>query len=666
MRMSILILDRVKKSYFGNVVFSDLSFQLDRGERLALIGRNGCGKTTLFRLIAGLEEPDHDGGKASLARGTVLGYLQQEIATEDVERSALADPEITQIRERLRQVELAMVETPHDENLLKQYSALTARFESLGGWDFQHRMMAALSGLGLPPDALDRPLSSFSGGERMRVALASILIRRPDLLLLDEPTNHLDIEATEWLEEFLCSYKGSVIVISHDRRFLDNVATLTGEIREGKFTLRRGNYSQFKRIEAEEHYQIEKEAKKLSLALKHEREVAQTMLSHRKMASYHSREKKVQKLSEALQTVKNKAFQSRHPFKLKIQADENRGDPNRVLIRCRDMSIQFPDADEPLFQPFDLILKGQERLCICGPNGCGKSNLIRALSAQNPHLYGELILSSGIRSAYLDQWVRFDHPHANILDTLLAANPELNPGQAQEELASYGFFSLDLVKTVDMLSGGEKARLSLCCLLQENPDIIFMDEPTNHLDIESREILEKAIQNYGGTVLAVSHDRYFVDAISEKVLGFVGDSIKLFPHYDAYRRALKQNENLERNKDEEKSAKQINSNEEVKEDKKEEFPFLWTTDELSLLPRLKEIPRRSLNKAQERRFRALATEIISQIEEKISQSEDKASELESQFQEADSGKLYEDYADIQDEINRLYELYEKLACELDS
>lgn len=665
--MSILTVEHIKKSYFGKEILQDIDFRLDRGDHLALIGQNGCGKSTLLRIISGLEEADHDGGSVTLAQGTILAYLEQELGADCDTRYALADPELNRLELRFRELEAAMEIHPDDAELLKEYAEVSARFESLGAWDFHHKLSAAMAGLGLSEDVLNRPLTTLSGGERMRAALARILVREPDLLLLDEPTNHLDADACEWLEEFLMKYKGSVIAVSHDRRFLDRIATQTAEIRSGKLCLRRGNYTKFKQIEAEELFRLQKEEKKLTLAVEHESKAAQTMLSHRKMASYHSREKRVQKLSDTLNAVREKTHKGRSGFSLKLIVNDNDADPCRVLINAKGLSVKFEDSDTPLFQPADLVLSGRQKKLICGPNGCGKSNLIRALSGQNPFLIGDLYLSQGLRAAFLDQWARFEDEEMTVVEELMTRDDSLTQGKARELLASFAFYDTDIHKKISVLSGGEKSRLAMCCILRENPEILFLDEPTNHLDIQSREILEKALTDYPGTVLAVSHDRYFIDRLADEIWGFVGDTIRFFPNYEAYRRAVRsylqaQAEGAASAVRQEHLPAEAGSD--VPEVQACPSKQLWTAEEKRLLPELSKISALPKNRSAERRFKALLAEAVKNIENVITNTEAECTALEQRFGVEDSRELYEEYAALHQRCEQLYELYEKMGSYL--
>lgn len=690
--MSILTVENIHKSYFGKEILRGVSFSLDRGDRLALIGDNGSGKSTLLRIIAGKEKADPESGRVCLASTARPAMLEQELERGQSGSLALDDPEMQKLEQAFRRVEAAMAADPQNSRLLQEYTTLSAKFEALGAWDFEHNLAAALAGLGLEADVLGRPVSALSGGEQMRVKLARILVKEPDLLLLDEPTNHMDVAACEWLEAYLARYKGSLIVVSHDRRFLDRVATQIAELDEGKLSLFSGNYTDYLRIREENLFRLKKEEKKLRDQLDHESEVAQTMLSHRKMTSYHSREKKVRKLSEALTAIKSQTRQKRAPFSLKLIVNEDHGDPRRTLIEATNLSVQFPDSDVPLFKPLDLRIRGQEKKLIVGPNGCGKSNLIRALAAQNPWLTGDVRLSANLQMAFLDQWVRFADESLSVIEEL-RSRQDLTVGQAREVLASFGFFDSDLEKKIQVLSGGEKSRLALSCILQENPELLFLDEPSNHLDIKSREILEKALENYKGSILAVSHDRYFIDRIAEEVWGYLDGGFRPFPTYDAYRRAVQAEaaataENKAANPFPEQKATVSAKGEKTPLSENKNSPSAQTAEkgsepefkqsgrvslsfssiELALLPQLKKIPLKPANKSEERRYRAQMSEALKQCEDEIALCEKQSAELESQFGQNDSSQLYEDYAKIHTRLEAMTELYFKLgvACESDT
>lgn len=649
--MSILTLESINKSYMGKAVLEDINLSLERGGHLGLIGSNGTGKTTLLRIIAGVEEAD---GKArvQLASGTQIAYLQQELSDAESDALTLSDPEIARLEQKLRQLELEMEKSPENQELLGAYAKASANFEALGGWDFRYRLASALAGLGLSQESFSRPLHSLSGGERMRAALARILLRNPDLLLLDEPTNHLDSDAIEWLENYLSQFKGALIVVSHDRHFLDEVTEQTAQLRNRHLRLWSGNYTSFKAAEKEENIRLQNERKKLQQKLEHESEVAQTLLSHRKMVSYHSRERKVKKLSEELEELKKQNQKEKASLRLKFLANEDRGDPERVLIRAINLSVQFPDSETPLFQPIRLVICGREKLLICGPNGCGKTNLLKALAAENPYLQGDVYLSSGLRYAFMGQWSRFEDETKSVFDTLCDASNGASVQGVQSTLAQFGFYDNDLLKKTEDLSGGEKARLALACILMEKPDLLFLDEPTNHLDISSKEILESALKAYDGTIVAVSHDRYFIENIADRILGFTDEGPEFFESYRQYRQEMKRRSSLQAVKNGEDKAADKTLSPDAKS--------LFSPEARALFPDLNRVWTKSANKAESRRYRAWLKEQTRAVENAIAEAEAYSSELEARFSEDEGGKIYHEYAGQEEKINLMLELYGQL------
>lgn len=598
--MSYLTVDQVSKSYFERQILDGVSFRLDRGDRLALIGSNGAGKTTLLRLINGSEQPDR--GQISRAPQVVIGYLSQHVEEIcDLDSHPLANQELADLEAEMRQLEweIAALASPaadraghasseatadgfgdvaditgnaagepgrgrtdqgrpdpagpagsaddpsesertrQQRRCLARYAACTARFEALEGYDFPRRMQEALDGLGLSGEILQRPLATLSGGERMRVALARILLMSPDLLLLDEPTNHMDAQAQEWLEAYLARFKGAVLLISHDRAFIDQVATSVAELENGRLTIRPGNYSQFMAIEASEQLTMGREIRKLERELERQQQVTQTMLSHRKMSAYHAREKVVARLSGQLGDIRERARRQQARVNFNFLPGAIEGDPEKMLLTASDLGISF--ADHVLFRQVSLELRNGQRVCLCGPNGCGKSTLLALLLGRIPDFSGEVRLADKAVFGHMGQHVSFPDESATLLDELLS-RADLSEGQARNLLARYGFRDVDVFKSIQVLSGGERARFYLACLLLERPDMLFLDEPTNHLDIRSREILERALLDYPGAILAVSHDRYFIERIAQQVLGFIGGQVQPFADYLQYRQTARASE----------------------------------------------------------------------------------------------------------------------------
>ena len=619
--MSLLTVSQVSKSYFGRVVLDQVSLRMDRGERLALIGNNGAGKTTLLRLITGSEKADQ--GTITLPNNVVPGYLSQHFEDDsELAETALVSLELQELEDQLRDLEGRMsAGLPED---LRRYSELTARYETLGGYDFSHRMQETLAGLGLAGDILSRSLATLSGGERMRVALARLLLKSPDLLLLDEPTNHMDLAAMEWLEDFLNHFKGAVLIISHDRAFIDRTATAVAELDSGHLTIRPGNYTRFKEIEAAESLTREREVKKLSRELERQKDVTQTMLSHRKMSAYHAREKVVGKLSGQLEEIRERAKRQNQRLNFGFLPGLIEGDPEKILLEARDLSHGF--GEQPLFRDVTFLLRGGMKACLCGPNGCGKSTLLSLLLGRINNFEGQVRLAGNVVYGHMGQHVDFENEDRTLLDELLF-RADLDEKQARNLLARYGFRDVDVFKSIRVLSGGERSRLYLACLLLERPDLLFLDEPTNHLDIASREILEQALVDFPGAILAVSHDRYFIERCTQEIYGFINDRVLPFDNFTAYRQAVRQNETAAVVR---KSESTVNASAQTSQ---------------------------PLNKAQERRETALRKEKIRNLEKSIAALESEKTELENGFAVANDAAAYHRYTDVLAELDRFYEQY---------
>lgn len=616
--MSLLSIDRISKSYFGKCILDQVSLRLERGERLALIGSNGAGKTTLLRMITGSEKPDS--GSIVLSFGVIPGYLSQHVDVDDgLSADILASLELQELESELRLLERHMGEG--DKATFRRYSELTARFETLGGYDYARRMQETLAGLGLAGEILERPLHTLSGGERMRVALARLLLKSPDLLLLDEPTNHMDLMAMEWLEDYLIRFKGAVLLISHDRAFIDRTANSVAELSGGRLVLRPGNYSRFKEIEHSEALTREREIRNLTIELERQKEVTQTMLSHRKMSSYHAREKVVARLSEQLEDIRGKARNVNQRLNFTFLPGQAEGDPDKILLDARGLSLSY--GQQPLFSDVAIQLRGGTKACLCGPNGCGKSTLLSLFLGKSNHFSGQIRIARGAVFGHMGQHVAFQDERKTLLLELLERS-ELDEGQARSLLARYGFRDVDVRKSIGVLSGGERARLYLACLLLERPDLLFLDEPTNHLDIQSREILEQALVEYPGAILAVSHDRYFIDRCSRLIYGFIGGQVLPFETFSDYRQAARQ-----------------------KDDKGISFA----------VPAGTQPDRGQPSRAQERRETARRKERQRSLEKEITSLEEEKSRLEAGFAEGSSEEDYHRYSDVLAILEQLYDEY---------
>ena len=677
--MSLLTVRSVSKSYFGRLILDQVSFQLDRGERLALIGNNGTGKTTLLRLITGLEQPDS--GSIHYPAQVIPGYLTQHFEDDLNETDdPLTSRELQDMEDSLRALEEQMSAGsvlpagswvpaglgsagPDSDNdrraagqmLLQRYADLTARYESLGGYDYRHRMQETLAGLGLSGEQLERPLATLSGGERMRVAMARLLLKSPDLLLLDEPTNHMDLSAMEWLEDYLKHFKGSVLLISHDRTFIDRTATSVAELADGQIRIRPGSYSRFQELEAAEQLMLGHEMKKLALELGRQKDVTQTMLSHRKMSAYHAREKVVARLSGQLGDIRSRAHRNNQKLNFTFLPGAPEGDPRRILLEAHDLSAGFTGT--PLFSQVSMVIRNGMKICLCGPNGCGKTTLLALLLGRISQFEGQIRLSDKAAFGHMGQHVVFPDESRTILAELLSRT-DLEEGPARSLLARYGFRDVDVFKTLNVLSGGERSRLYLACLLLEKPDMLFLDEPTNHLDIHSREILEQALLDFPGAILSVSHDRYFIERFAAQVLGFIKGQVLPFDSFEAYRLAARLADDLPAAAEE--SVLPANRSGSMPEPK----PPISAGGNSDRSGATSTTPPR-LNRAGERREAAIHKEKLRILEREIAEIEQQKSEIETTFANQANPAAYRQYANLLTSLEKMYSRYVELASEYD-
>ncbi|MCS7038202.1 MAG: ABC-F family ATP-binding cassette domain-containing protein [Anaerolineae bacterium] len=553
--MSLLTAQGLAMAYGPLDVFEGVTLSVAAGDRIGLVGPNGEGKTTLLRILAGQLQPT--AGVVHRRRGLRIGYLPQD-PPPAAEKTLWED--MVEVFADLQAEEAALQELAErlaqangDADLLALYAERQHRFELAGGYEYPLRIRQTLTGLGFRPDEFDKPLAHLSGGERTRALLARLLLARPDLLLLDEPTNHLDLQAVEWLEAVLLAWEGAVIVVAHDRYFLDRVVTRIWELAWGELTVYRGHYS---------HYVIQREERRERL--RREYEARQAFIAkeedyiRRNIAGQNTRQAQGRRtrLERLLAEAPLEAPRQRHQLNLQWQARLRSGTivlathnlvighrrqptPVRVmersggLVYTGDGSVQ--PGDEVLFTAEDVLLKRGERVALIGPNGAGKTTFIKTLLGQIPPLSGELRLGAGLHIGYLAQIQADWPPHATVLDVLLAADPHLDVPAARHLLARYLFTGDDVFKTVATLSGGQRSRLALAVLDRRQANFLVLDEPTNHLDIESQEVLEAMLARFNGTVLLVSHDRYLIDAIATQVWAIADGRLRAWEgNYTAY------------------------------------------------------------------------------------------------------------------------------------
>ena len=494
----------------GENLLQDLSFEIEEGERVAILGRNGCGKTTLFKIITG--EMDYDGGEVYVNPNKKLGMISQiphfplGYTVEDVLRSAFR--EILAAKKKMEALEKAMEQGATQEQL-KTYDSLVARFQAGGGYDMDVEVDKICNGLGITPAQRPQLFDSLSGGEKTRINLARLLLEKTDILLLDEPTNHLDLNSVEWLENYIKTFKGTVLAISHDRYFIDQIAQRVIEITEGHAEFYTGNYS---------FYMEEKQAR-FDLQLKqYEQEQAklkQLGYTVERMKGWGINNRTLYRRAMSIQHRMERIRKTERPktektMKATFGEKDFSGD---VVFKLKNLSKSF--GDRVLFSDVNLSVEGGERIALLGDNGTGKSTFIKCLLGEED-CQGKIQFGPTVKWGYLPQIIHFDHPERSLYDTMLYEK-NLSPQQARDRLGAFLFQGEDVFKTVGTLSGGEQSRLRLCMLMDEKINLLILDEPTNHLDIASREWVEAAIEEFEGVLLFVSHDRYFIEKFAERI-----------------------------------------------------------------------------------------------------------------------------------------------------
>ena len=508
--IDIAVKDLVKSFEIGNNLLDGLTFEVNEGECVAILGRNGCGKTTLFRILTG--EMDFDSGEVMVNPKKRLGLISQiphypaGYTVEDVLRTAFDQQK--KIQGRMRELEDRMTEhTPKD--ILMEYDRLTERFSALGGYDMDVDTDKVCNGLGIPGAMRDQDFDRLSGGEKTRVNLARLILEKTDILLLDEPTNHLDLKNVEWLEEYINKFKGTVLTISHDRYFLDQVTDRIIEIREGQGEEYRGNYT---------FYMDEKQAR-FDLQLKqYEQEQAklrQLGFTLERMKGWGINNRTLYRRAMSIQHRMERIEKTKRPKQEKtMHASFGEKDfAGDLVFSVKGMEKSF--GDKTLFSDVELRVEGGERIALLGDNGAGKTTFIRCLLGQEP-CEGKIKFGPTVKWGYLPQTIHFDHPERSLYDTMLYEK-NLTPQAARDRLGAFLFQGEDVFKPVGKLSGGEQSRLRLCMLMDEKINLLILDEPTNHLDIASREWVEAAIEEFEGVLLFVSHDRYFVEKFAERI-----------------------------------------------------------------------------------------------------------------------------------------------------
>lgn len=639
--MSLLALDNIVKEFRSKAVLNGVSLRVERGEKLALVGPNGSGKTTLIKIAMGLENCDT--GKVTIAKNIKVGYLSQNMdeldKREALNKTALHYDKVSKLEEKLRQMEKEMQyfsevnDNGEYERLLKKYSRVLSEYEAMDGYIVEAKIKKVLLGLGLKKQVLHVPISKLSGGEKMRVALARTLLEEPDLLIMDEPTNHLDLHAIEWLEDFLKKFEGGVLLVSHDRYFLDQVANRIAELENGTIFERKCNYSSFIEQKSRMQEYFMKEQKDLKWKIKHANKITQELKSLGKIKASKSREKQVNRLKDQLEKSKT--------FRGEGHLNKNNGpkilfsDKNHIskeIAWAEGLNKNF--GDNRIFSKASFHIGGGERVAIIGPNGCGKTTLINILLGEDEDYSGTATLGGWVKYSILGQKIKFEDDKRTILEEILNRK-EMKESLARDHLSNYQFYGDDINKEISVLSGGERVRLYLACIMLEEPNCLIMDEPTNHLDLPAREALESALQGFRGTVIAISHDRYFLNNSIERILEISKEKINSYDgNYEEYKR-IKSNEmqeidtnNRNSKTKEKKSVNQGNRNKENTEENRK-IPY----------------------------SNSLVT--LKEIEEIIEVKEEEIKKLENSFDETTNYHKYNEYAILKDELKELYNLWEE-------
>lgn len=528
----ILACHGMNKSFGDNVIVAEGSFHIEDHEKAALVGPNGAGKTTLFKMIVG--ELPSDGGDITLTRGKTLGYLaqHQEMVSGNTiyEEVRLAKADIIAMEQQIRTIETELKHLEGDalSARLNTYHRLTAAFEQENGYACESEITGVLKGLGFCEDDFSKPVDTLSGGQKTRVSLGKLLLTRPDILLLDEPTNHLDLNSIAWLETYLLNYPGAVLIVSHDRYFLDRVVTKVLEIEMGKLMTYMGNYSEYAEKKRRLREAQLKEYLNQQQEIRHHEAVIEKLRSFNREKSIkraESREKMLEKITPVEKPVEMNT-------EIHLNLEPSRESGNDVLS-VEHLSKAFPN--QMLFRDVNFELRRGEHVAIIGDNGTGKTTLLKILNQVIPADSGTFTLGTNVEIGYYDQEHHVLHMEKTIFDEISDDYPDLTNTKIRNMLAAFLFTGDDVFKRIGDLSGGERGRVSLAKLMLSKANFLILDEPTNHLDITSKEILEKALNDYTGTLLYVSHDRYFINQTATRILDLVNQTfVNYIGNYDYY------------------------------------------------------------------------------------------------------------------------------------
>lgn len=510
----------LEQRFGGNIIFSNIFFSVPDNARIGLVGPNGAGKTTLLKIMTGQQEPTS--GQFTINKGLKVGYIAQENGLD--EDKTIWDEMLTVFNDlieknkKITKMQEQIADHPEDEDLLKRYDQLAYDFEQEGGFTYQAEIKSILNGFNFKENTWNKVIGTLSGGEKTRLAFVKLLLQKPPVLLLDEPTNYLDLDTLDWLEAFLKNYQGAIITVSHDQYFLDHLANQIFELNFGKLTTFKGNYSQYVKerelMDSQQEAAYEKQQEKI----KKEEEFIQKNLVR---ASTTKRAQSRRKVLDKMERIKP----PKHKQKVRINFTSERPSGKEVLI-AKDLTIGYPD--KVMVSDIDFQVNKNDRVAIIGPNGIGKSTLLKTIMKKLEPKGGSIKYGASLDIGYYDQELQSLDPSKTVLDTIWDRHKTMPEKDVRSILASFLFTAEDIDKTVGQLSGGQKARLTLTVLSLEKDSFLLMDEPTNHLDIEAKEVLEEALDNYDGTLLFVSHDRYFINELANKIISVRDGHAKIY------------------------------------------------------------------------------------------------------------------------------------------
>ncbi|MBW4827834.1 MAG: ABC-F family ATP-binding cassette domain-containing protein [Clostridiaceae bacterium] len=545
--MIILSCNNISKFYLAKEILKDISFSIDEGEKIGLVGLNGSGKTTLFNILA--KEIPKDGGEIYTQKNLRIGYLKQhtQIQSENTvfNECLKVFDHLIEMEKNLRileekiSIEGKKGDSETLQNLMEEYSNISEQFSNQNGYGFKSEIKGTLKGLGFSDEDMDKKVNNLSGGQKSRLALAELLLQKPDLLLLDEPTNHLDIEAISWLEKFLNEYKGSALIISHDRYFLDNVSSRIFHLENLELKTYNGNYTEFMKKRKVEMELLKKQYENQQKEIERQEEIIKRFLNYggqRYIKQAQSRQKMLDKMKKIDKPLVD-SKKTKLTFEPKIKS-------GRDVLAVETLEKSFDET--PLFKNVSFNIYRGEKVGLIGPNGIGKTTLFKIILNNMPSTYGKITLGHHVNIGYFDQEQTNLHLDKTIIDEIWDENPKLDYYQIRTYLSQFLFFGDDIFKEVEDLSGGERSRLALLKLMLSKTNFLLMDEPTNHLDIDSKEVLEESLKNYNGTLFVISHDRYFLNTVTDKILELSKEGMEEFlGNYDYYVEKKNQIEEVE-------------------------------------------------------------------------------------------------------------------------